>query len=353
MLRRVLAALLLATGSVALQAQDSSSSVVDDLLNRITSDLNDLRYADAIRSGRILAGQSALLTPTTRTRLHLLMAAAYFPEAATLQRSDSARAHLAAAIRLTPDAEYPLDLRWRGLDSLLASTRARTFAAVLRAPARQGIGGPGREALIELVASVPSRIEFQVVSRRDGRVMHRDSVSADRARIRLPLHDGSRVLLPPGGYDLVLTVRRDGSADSLRVTYVAALEAETLPIEAEPVFESLALLPENLTPDRDRLLRAGVSTAVATVAIATLGRGDPDLRSSYAPDARAYIAGGAIIAGVAAFAWRAGSRPIPTNIAANAAARAAHAQAVAAVRARNADRLASYTGVLVIAPEGR
>jgi hypothetical protein len=334
-------------------AQDSARSVVADLLDRIVAHINDLRYDDAITSARLLTRQASTLSESDRVRLHLLLAAAFFPAERPLQRPDSARVHLDAAIRLAPDASYPADLRWRGLDSLLAATKTATLAAVLRAGERQPIGGPGIAATVTALASAPSDLEFQLRSRLTGEVVRRDRQTAITTVFRIGLHDGTSGLLAAGTYDALLIVRRDGRRDSLVVAYAAIVEAPALTLEAEPVFDANQLRPESLTPNRGRTLRTAGIAALSTLALGTVGRSNPELESSYAPDARAYFAATAIGGAVALFALRPRARAIPANVAANSSLRTAHQRSLDAVRARNADRLAQHVGELTLRPAGR
>ena len=349
MLRILGASLLLSTAPLALVAQVAPRTVVDDLLERITADLNDLRYAEAITSGRILIAQAGTLPIGTRTRAHLLLAAAFFPEDTTLQQSDSAVAHLSIAIRLTPDASYPADLRWRGLDSLVAATRVATVAAVVRVPTRQSIGGPGREATVELVASGFSNVTMRLRSFEDGGLVREDSASGETVRFAIPLHDGTAILLRPGRFDLALVARRPGRPDSIVLHRDLVLEATPPLLVTEPPLDPSLLLPVVGTPDRRGALKLGAGTALATLAFAFVMRSDADLRASYGVDPRAYAVAGTIAVTVTAFSWRARAQPIPANVVKNAATRALHDRSVRDLRALNAERLTPYEGTLIVA----
>jgi hypothetical protein len=336
-------------------AQDAARSVVDDLLDRIVADINGLRYDEAITRGRSLTRQAATLSDANRARLHLLLAAAFYPAERPLQRPDSARRHLAAAVQVAPDAAYPAELRWRGLDSLLAATRLRTLAAVLRAPERQQAGGPARAATFSALASAPSDLELVVRSRESGDVVHRDrrEERTTETDFRVPLHVEQRAVMLPGTYDALLIVRRAGVRDSAVVPYRLTVEAEPIALEPEPAFDESSLRPESVTPDRARTLRAAGLAVLGTAALGILGRHDADLRETFTPDSRAYTTGLAFGAVVTVFALRPRTRTMPANVAANAALRAVHARAVQDVQRRNADRLETYSGVIVFSNDGR
>jgi hypothetical protein len=350
MLRRLLLATLLATllaPSLA-AAQEPARSAVVELLDRITADINDLKYAEALEVGRALALRSAVLPVALRTRLHLLMAAAYFPEDPSIQAADSASLHLRRAIQLAPDAAYPAELRWRGLDSLLAEARSREVAVALRVPPRQPIGAAGAAARLPFVATANTAVELRVTRRSNGQLVHADTIIAEQGEFTLAAHDGTRIIVPTGAYDLVLTATRGGSADAVSHTHTGVVETPVLVLEEEPALRSESLLPESAVPARRQLIRTGLIVGAATAGLAVLGRTDGDLRGAFDPDPRAFAVGAVIAASVAWFARRDEVTPLPANVAANEVTRAVHARAVAAVRERNAARLANYTGTLVV-----
>lgn len=349
MLRRLLSAMAFLL-PVTLPAQVAEQSAVVDLLDRMTADINDLRYAEAIATGRAIVPRAAGLPVALRTRLHLLLAAAYFPEDRAIQRPDSALVHLATAIRATPDAAYPAELRWRGLDSLLARARSSTVAAALRAPARQRVAGPGSEARLGFVATPGTTVELRLRRRADDVIVFADTMVSESGEFRVAAYDGSRVRLSAGAYDLELVARRGADGAVARV-HAATVEAPTLELESLPALAPELLLPDSAVPDIRRIRRTGAIAGAATVAFALLARRDPDLRAAYGPDPRSFIAGGAIVAGALWFTRRVEVTPLPANIAANASLRAMHARAVAEVDARNAARLATYAGTLVVATD--
>ena len=346
MLRRLVAATLLVPSLAAAQVQEGSAVV--ELLDRITADINDLRYAQALEVGRALTLRSAVLPVAQRTRLHLLMAAAYFPEDPTIQSADSAATHLRQAVRLAPDASYPAELRWRGLDSLLADARSRVVAVALRAPARQPIGAAGAAARLPFVATANATVELRVVRRASGQLMHADTIAAEQGEFRLAAHDGTRIIVPTGAYDLVLIARRAGGTDSVNHTHAAVVETPVLVLEEEPELRRESLLPESAVPARGPLIRTGLIVGGATAGVAVLGRTNGELRGAFGPDPRAFAIGAVIAASVAWFARSDEVTPLPANVAANDATRAVHARAVAAVRERNATRLANYSGTLAV-----
>jgi hypothetical protein len=114
-------ALLAIVGSLSAQ----QTSPVDDVLDRMFSDVNDFRYADAVRRGEEAAAITRAMSRTQQVRYRGLMAAAYYPEESTFQRPEAALRELDALIRLVPDAQLPQELFWRGLDSLLSVSRSR------------------------------------------------------------------------------------------------------------------------------------------------------------------------------------------------------------------------------------
>lgn len=336
------------------RAQARAASPVDDVLDRITGDINDLRYADALRRGRGIAGSEQGLALAQRVRWRLLMAAAFYPDDERRhQHPDSALRHLRALVRIAPDARYAPEMRWSGLDSLLDVARARTLGAVARASASQRIGGSGAPGRIDVIATRPVRVSIAVVTA-DGRVLQRDSASGDSVRLALRAHDERRVLLPQGGHDLVLVAHDlEDDRDSVVTRYALVVDGEPPLLEPEPPLPASALLPEVLSPSRGPLIAKGIVFSGLTFALATAARGDATLRDRFPADGRAFAVGGVMLASVGAIILGSRSRPIPANVAANARARAEHDQRISRVIETNRGRLRGFTVTVRIAPEPR
>lgn len=338
---------------VTASAQERAASPVDDVLDRMTGDVNDLRYPEALRRGRAFAGTEDALTLAQRVRWRLLMAAAFYPDDERRhQHPDSALRHLRALIRIAPDARYAPEMRWRGLDSLLQLARERTLGAVVRGPLTQRVAGSAAPGTVEVIASRPVRFSLAVRERATGRVTQRDSATGARAAMRLAAHDDRRVLLAPGEYDLVLTAHDvDDETDSVVTRHLMTVEGQLPLLEPEPPLPAGALRPERLAPSRTPLIAKAAVFSGLTFGLATLARSDGALRDRFPTDGRAYLVGGAMIAGTAAIILRQRSRPVPANIAANAAARAEHDRRIAQVIDANRARLAGYGVSVRIAAE--
>jgi hypothetical protein len=355
--RRAVAALLLCLAPAVAAGQARAASPVDDVLDRMTGDINDLRFADALRRGQPFAGSLEALPLAQRVRWRLLMAAAYYPFEREHQRPDSAMLHLRALVRIAPDARYAPEMRWRGLDSLLENARERTLAAVVRGPLTQRVAGPTTPGRVDVVATRAVRTRIVVVERATGRITQSDTVTDPRPTPRLIAHDDRQVLLAPGEYDLVLTAWDvTASDDSVTSRYGLTVEAGSARLPAlrpEPPLPASALLPERAVPSRRRYLAKGIAYTALTVAAATLVRSDATLRDEFATDGRAFAVGGVMLAGVGVMFWREKERPIPANIAANVATRAEHERRIADLVAENRIRLSGYAVTVRIAPEPR
>jgi len=157
----------------------------------------------------------------------------------------------------------------------------------------------------------------------------------------------NRRLAPPGRYTLAVVGRSrvTGAADSARVYFdlrhdVAALE-DTL-----PDLDQRSLLPERISPEAARRdVVKGVGVAAAALLIAGAANGDLGGSERGAADV---VAATAAITGVVAFLLGRRHGAIPENVAANARNRAQRDSVKAAVRARNADRIAAT--VLLVDP---
>ena len=163
------------------------------------------------------------------------------------------------------------------------------------------------------------------------------------------LGPGGRIV-PPGRYalDVVATSRLLSIPDSVRVYF-------DLRVETPPLEDTLrALPPDTLLPERRSQSGArgdlGKGLAIAG-GVLLLSRGLRNDRLSAGSDARAgVVASVAALTGVVGFLrGRAHSR-IDANVAANRRVLTTHDSTNAAIRTRNADRLARP--VLVIAPAG-
>lgn len=351
---RVVFALLLVITPFVAGAQRQAASPVDDVLDRMTADINDLRYADAIRRGSAFGSSVDALSLAQRVRWRLLMAAAHYPFEREHQRPDSASRHLRAVVRLAPEARYAPEMRWRGLDSLLENARGRTLAAVVSGPASQRAAGPAAPGRVDVLATRPVHVRAAVVVRATGEVMQSDTATGARPTLRLIAHDERRVLLAPGEYDIVLTAWDLASrGDSVVTRYALSIEGTIPALAPEPPIPASALLPERADPGARRFLAKGLAYTALTVAVATLVRSDRSLRGEFGTDGRAFAVGGAMLVGTGALLWRAKERTIPANVAANAAARAEHDRRIGDIIRANRVQLASYAVTARIAPEPR
>ncbi len=153
-------------------------------------------------------------------------------------------------------------------------------------------------------------------------------------------------LAPPGRYDLTVVGRSQltAQADSLRM--YLDLQHDVEPFEDTlPMLGTAELLPERhaeSTAGNDLL--KGLGVAVGALAVGSLLAND---RLGTGHDGR-IMAGAATVGGIAAFFYRRERREIPRNVALNTARRAGRDAANAAIRSRNADRIART--ILLITP---
>lgn len=337
-----------------LAARAQSPEIVDALIQRVVADVADLRYADAIGRARELLRPGAALTPAQEIRLRTALAAAFYPDEEGEQRPDSALAQFDRVVRLAPDAELPITLAWPGLDSLLARSRARTFAVLLRAAA-DSFEVDGSGVPLGLVVSRPAllRLETRPVG---GRALARHDATLDAratATLRLRAQDRQRLLLQHGDYDLVVTALDPARGDS--VQYVRRLIVTGAPpaLLPTPVLDSTRLRPERREPRPGRTALTGLLFGTVTLAIASGARAEEPVRSAFGVDGRsALVAAAAVTAGVMA-AWTDRDGVDDEAVAFNAALRDAHERAVAAALAENARRLANHRVRVLLAGEVR
>ncbi len=335
-------AVLLALSPIGGGAQGTGNgSNVDALLDRVAADINDLKYEQAIQRGQSLAISATAMTTTHRVRWRLLMAAAFFPEDVRLQHGDSALRHLDAAVLLQPDARYDPAMRWRGLDSLLARSRERTLGVALRPTGTQHADGGDAPARVTVIASHPTRFRLNLVDRATDETVHADTASGDSAVFAIPAHDGRRVILAPGTYDLEVTAIDAGRA-ARTVRHEVTVAGEAPSLEPEPVLAASSLLPEFTPVPRRKALLTGLAFSGATLAIASMGRSSDALRDRFGTDARAYAISAGMLVGVTAVLWKQKGTPLPQNAIANATARSRHQRELDGVTARNSALLRKY-----------
>lgn len=322
------------------------SDPVDDLIRRVVNDVYDLRFANAIRAGRELLSASAALRTEQELTLRLALAAAYYPDVEGEQSPDSALAQFARVLRIAPDAGLPEVLAWTGLDSLFATARLRTLAAVLR-PSVDSLTLVGEVPSTGIVAVASRPVHFRLSTRRIGgestEVTHAMGARPSAlAELSLRAVDGDRVLLDRGEFELVLTVTDPATGDSSVVTRRISAEGAAPTLLPLPHLDSSSLRPESRTPRPWPIAAAGSVMALATFAIADGMRATGPIGSAESTDARSDLIAFAILGATSWAIWvdRAGDDPEAAT--ANAAVRALHERSLAAVHEENARRLGSH-----------
>lgn len=342
-----------------LLAQEGGSSAtispVNDLIERATSALNNLKYDEAISLAREALAQRRIRTPQALI-LNQLIAAAFFPDPADGgrdQRPDSAVTYLRRAIKLQADAPLSDVYRWAGMDSLFAQTKAQTFASSVRPSAENALTGMDGRAFVEVVSTRPAVMYLRSRSERDGAMVTHDSSSATtRARLALRAHDGVNPLFVTGDYEIRVEVRdlQTGQADT--IGFPATANGAPPAIDHIPELSPLALKPERAPRARGKGIAAGLVMGTATVLLSLYARAEEPIRSTYSSDGRARFVAFAISAGAITGGFLDRGMPLPDNVAANVITRAEHAKAVAVVQDGNRKRVADYRVLLRINVEG-
>lgn len=354
---RVVAAILLLPLSARAQTSSTGSppSPVNDMIDRATGALNNLKYAEALDLARE-ALQVTRIRPAQQIVLYQLMAAAFYPdpeEGGKDPQPDSAAFYLRRAIRLKPDIQLADEYRWSGIDSLFRVTKSRTFAAVARPSAENALTGTDGRAFIEVVSTRPAVMYLRSRAIREGVVMTHDSSTGQaRARLALRAHDGTVAQFATGEYEIRIEVRdlESGEADTLRFSAIATGLPPTL--DRLPTLDSSALKPERAGKTRTSGIVAGVLVGSATIAMSLFGRSEEPIRSAFKADGRARLIGFSIAAGAITGGWLDKGMRLPNNVAANTLMRAEHARAVTAAQDANRKRVAEYRVELRIDSNG-
>lgn len=344
-----LAALAALPGQLAAQA----ASPIDDLIARVIADLSDLRYDDAIRRGNEVFAFARTMRPAQEVLLRSALAAAFYPEEPEAQRPDSALAQLDVVVRLSPDHVLPVSLRWRGLDSLLDVSRARTFAIALRPRGAESLTGTEGRGTLDVVSTRPARFKLEIAAAAtpSGAVAHDSTLSPGRtARLTYRAHDGRRALLATGDYELRVIATDAVGGETATARLAVRVEGTPPALAAIPTLDSTQLRPEFTRPPRVRTVLTALFYATATFTIASAARAEEPLRSSFSSDGRATFVGIAILGAAAGSFWLDKGVPDREAIAANAARRNAHRTAVAAAEADNRRRIEEYR--VTVTPRG-
>jgi hypothetical protein len=334
------AAALLAVASTRLGAQGSDP--IDDLITRVLADLNDLRYADAIRRGREVLATGRTMSPAQEALLRSTIAAAYFPEEADAQRPDSAIAQFTAALAVQPDLTLPVELRWPGLDSLLTVARSRSFV-LLASAEPQTIVGPDGRGRVEVQSSRVARFTLQTSLLGSAVAARQDvtTTAGTRATLQFRAHDGRDVLLTRGEYVATIVATDPVRGDSVLLRRRMLVDATPIMFVAPPALDSARLRPETRRPSFRRTFVTSLVLGTATFVVAALNNED-DFGEDFRPNSGKVALGAGVFAVGMSTYWLRGERRDERAVAANREVRDAHRRAVEAADAENSRRIRDY-----------
>jgi len=338
---------VLASASLAgrAAAQDSTAAI----LARARAYYDGLEVEQALPLFRQVASSqwTAPVTPAQRAEAFKYIGATLV----IMGQRDSALAYFQAALARDPFTDLDARTFTPGQTATFAAARQTTFAVGARpiVPARLNLRTD--QVHFTIVTTHSADVTVRLSRTEAGTAF--EIVRGGNDGVRDVLWDGlapGGTIAPAGRYalDVVATSRLLSIPDSVRVYF--DLRVETQPLEDTlPAVSPVALLPERRSQSSARgdlvkglALAGGVLLVSNGLKTDKLGSGS---------DARpAVVAGVAGLTGVVAFLrGRAHSR-IDANIAANRRLLVPHDSANAAIRRRNAERLARP--VLVIAPAG-
>jgi len=325
-------------------------SAIEELIGGAHRALNDLQYARADSIARSLLAMGSRATAQQRIEGLQLVAAALYPEERAAQRPDSARRYLEELVRATPDAEIPLAISWPGLDSMLTSVRATTFAVWATPAASYELEGADAEARIEVGAARPAWFRLTATAIGDGSSIVLDSAGPARsATLRIPALEDEHPALPWGQYRLQVLGVDSLTGEPMEIIYHATVETPPLLLHRIPAApDSSQFLPVRAPRRPFANMAVGVALGAATALVVT-SFGGSDAVSTTAGTGPAYgvAAGMTIGALVGAFVDR--GRPLPDNIAHNAAVQAAFDERIRGLREENTRRRAEYRATITLA----
>ncbi len=348
-------ALALVMAAVPRVGAQATPSPTDDLIARVRADVNDLRYADAIRRGREVFSFAPNMRPAQVIALRGAMAAAFYPDEVEAQQPDSALAQLTAIIQLAPDATLPVELRWSGLDSLFSVARSRTLSVAMRPAVTDSLTGVDGRAFVSVVASRPVRYRLRVHRLPSGAsVLHDTTTTPDvRGQLGYRAHDGRQPLLAEGEYEFVVTAVDVATGDTASVRHNATVTGAAMVAVPTPVLDTTKLLPEFAKPPRGKMVATSLIFAGLTGAIASAARAEEPIASAYKTDGRAIFVSVAMIGAAVGGFWLDKGSVSVENLQANMTLRAAHLKALQDADAEHARRVANYRVMVQIRPEAK
>ena len=341
------AALLLAVFARPTAAQERSA--IDELIDGARRALNDLKYARTDSIARSLFAMGGRASLAQRVEGLQLMAAALYPEEHAAQRPDSARRYLEELVRATSNAAIPSAISWPGLDTLLTSVRATTFAVWATPDLRYELRGADAEALIIVAAARSARFRLTATSIGDGSSIVLDSAGPARnATLRVPALVDDHPALPWGQYRLEILGIDSLSGEAVALTYRATVETPSFLLHRVPATPDSSLFrPERAA--RRSFLNAALGVALgAATAFAATAVGGSDAVGANAANGRAYVVGASITVGALVGVFLDRGRPLPGNIEHNAAVLAAFDERVRGLREENARRRVEYHAIITL-----
>jgi hypothetical protein len=339
--------LLALLGPVPAAAQQRTA--IEELIDGARRALNDLEYARADSIARSLLAMGSRATPAQRVVGLQLVAAALYPEERRAQRPDSARRYLTALVRATPDAAVPAAISWPGLDSMVTSVRATTFAVWAAPAAHYDLAGADAEARIEVSAARPAWFRLSATAIGDDNTIVLDSAGPARtATLRIPALADDHPVLPWGEYHLQILGVDTASGEPIELTYHASVEAPPLLLHRVAAAPDSSLFRPERAPRRPFLNTVlGLTLGAATAFAATAVGGSDDV-STGAGSNRAYVVGAGMTAGALIGALLDRGTPLPDNIAHNAAVRDAFEARMRGLRDENARRRTEYRATITL-----
>lgn len=344
----------LAAAPLAAQAQQGTSPI-DDLIKRAQDAFNDLDYTRADQLARQVLQLGTTLSASQRSGALMVIAAAAYPEETAAQRRSVALATLRDLVKTNMNVRMPQELTWAGLDSLVEEARRTTFAMEVSGDSVQRVVGPNGIAGVRVRGSRPARYYLMIAPAAGGVAAAIDSTPYIMVgELRFPTMRGERPVFSTGEYSVVVSGVDSASRDSVSTRYVARVESAPLEFLTVPTrLDSTRFLPERTRKFGARGILPAILVGGAAFALSSSLRGEGGIQTSVGPDAKGGAVGGALALTtiLAGFADR--GRPLPANVAANAAYREAFQKSVADAQAENRRRINEHVTVIRLDIGGR
>lgn len=365
MMRRTVAsirALLLATVLAAAMAggagaQVQQGSVIDDLLKRAQDAYNDLNFLRADTLANQVLGSTGRISTAQRTRAMMIVAASAYPDDPSAQRRALALTTLRRLVAMNLDVAMPTELRWAGLDSVIDEAKRTAFGLAVTADTTQALVGPTGMGKVAVRSNRTGRFSMRIFQGTAGTgvpVAVDSAIPGATAELRFAGMRNERPVFASGDYMIVVTGIDATGRDTVTHRIGVRVEAPALEFVQVPTkMDSTKLLPVRSPRYGLKAILPALIAGGGAFALASVVRGDGDIKTEVKADSKGFAVAGAIIGGTIFAGMTDRGRPLPANVAANKASGEAFNKSIADANAENRRRVVEHRTTIRMSEGGQ